>query len=414
VINKIKSIKNNRLVNNFSYLALISIFQKILPFIAIPYIVMTIGVEKFGLITFSSAIIAYFQLIVNYGFDSIATKNISLHRDSKEQYSKHFLSVIISKLIMFIFSLFLLFLLLYLIDALYVDRFVYIFSIGLMFNAFLFPIWFLQGVEQMKYIAIFTVIGRIIYTASIFIFIQNESDYLLIPLLNSISYVIIAVGSFFFVVKKFQIIFKLPQFEDIKYYFKEGWHLFLSFITNNLYTTINTILLGSLTNYTVVGIYSLAETIMGAFIQIINQFNQVIYPHLAKYAQDKIKLAAETKKYLKYFFIVLISISISVIVLADLFISLLFGDNHEQSVLILQVLAISITLSGLGGFYTRFMILSSKQKKVLKITFSSMILNLILIVPLILLFQALGAAIAKVTVGLYQVYLNVKENKELR
>ncbi len=414
VINKIKSIKNNKLVNNFSYLALISLFQKILPFITIPYVVSTIGVEKFGLITFAYAIMSYFQLIVDYGFNAIATKDISLHRDDVKQYSKIFISIIFSKLALFIFSLLILFSLLYLIDSLFVDRFIYIFSIGLILNTVLFPAWFFQGMEEMKYIAIFTVIGRIIYTISIFVFIQNESDYLLIPLLNSISLVVIAMGSFYFVIKKFNIIFALPQSEDIKHYIKEGWHLFISFITNNLYSTINTILLGSLTNYTAVGIYSLAETIVGAFIQLIGQFNQVIYPHLAKYSQDRTKLIAQTRKYLKYFLIVLISISISVIISADFLVSMLFGENNEQSVLILRVLAIFITLSCMGGFYTRYMIIASKQKKVLKITFLSMILNLILIVPAILLFQGLGVAITRVTVGLYQVYLNTKENRELK
>ncbi len=414
MINKIKSIKNSKLTSNFSYLIVIELFQKILPFVTIPYIVSVVGVEKFGLIIFAYAMMAYFQLIVDYGFNAIATKNISLQRNNIKQYSQIFLSVIVSKLIMFIISLLLLFLLLYTIDLLYAERFVYIFSIGLMISTFIFPIWFLQGMEEMKYIAIFTVIGRIIYTISIFIFIQNESDYILIPLLNSISLAVIAVASFYFVVKKFNIIFTVPRFEDIKYNFKEGWHLFLSFATTNLYTTTNTILLGSLTNFTAVGIYSLAATIAGAFIQLIGQFNNVIYPHLAKYAKNKIKLVVETKKYLKFYLIVLISISISVIIFSDLAIWILFGENNEESVLILQVLAITITLSSLGGFYTRYMIIVSKQKKILKITSLTMVLNIILIVPAILLFQGLGVAVTKLIVEMYQVYANVKANKELK
>ncbi len=414
MINKIKSIKNNKLANNFSYLVFIQLFQKILPFVTIPYIVSTIGVEKFGLITFAYAVMAYFQLIVNYGFNEIATKDISLHRNNIKQYSKVFLSVVVSKLIMFMFSLLVLFLLLYVVDSLYEDRFVYMFSIGIMVSAFIFPIWFLQGIEEMKYIAIFTAVGRVIYTISIFIFIQNESDYLLVPLLNSISLIIIAVGSFFFVVKKFNIMFILPRFEKIKYNFKEGWYLFISYATNNFYTTINVILLGSFTDYKVVGIYSLAETIIGAFMQLIGQFNNVIYPHLAKYAENKIKLATETKKYLKYFLIVLISISVSVVMFADLSIWILFGENNGESVLILQVLAVTLTLSSIGGFYTRYMIIVSKQKKILKITSLTMVLNLILIVPAILLFQGLGVAVTKVIVETYQVFLNVKANKELK
>lgn len=379
-----------------------------------PYIVNTIGVEKFGLVTFSYAFMAYFQLLVEYGFNSIATKDISLYRGVREKYSQIFWTIMASKLIIFLLSLMILLVLLNYIDILSSNKYVYIFSLGLVFSRLLFPIWFLQGMEEMKYIAIFTVVGRTLYTISIFLFIENKNDFILVPLLNSISLILIALISYYFVVWKFKIIFLLPKKDKMMYYFKEGWYLFLSSVTTNLYTTTNTILLGSLTNYTAVGIFTLAETISSAATQLIGQFNKVIYPHLAKYANNKNKLVEEAKKYLKYYFIVLIILSSIIVVFADLFIWILFGEGNSESVVILQVLAITLTLSSLGGFYTRYMIINSKQKEVLKITFSTLILNFILIIPFILSLEGLGVALAKVIVESWQVLLNSKENKEIR
>jgi len=413
MINKIKSIKNNKLTTNFSYLIIIEIFQKILPFVTIPYIVSTIGVEKFGLITFAYAIIAYFQLLVDYGFNAIAVKNISLKRNSVKEYSKIFWSVVFSKLLMVIVSLIVLFFLIYTIDFLYIDRYVYIFSIGLIVSNFLFPIWFLQGVEEMKYIAILTIIGRILYTVSIFVFIKYENDFMLVPLLNSINLSVIAIVSFYFVIKKYKIPFLIPTVEDIKYYFKEGWHLFLSAATTNLYTTTNTILLGYFSNYSMVGIYTIAATVSGAFTQLIGQFNKVIYPHLSQYTHNREKLQIETRKYLKIYLSVLLALSILIFVFSDFLIYVLFGGNHQESVLILKVLAITLTLSSLGGFYTRYMIILAKQTEILKITTLTMILNFVIIIPSILIFQGLGVAITKVIVEAFQVYLNSKSNRSL-
>lgn len=417
MIREIKRKLNNptikKLGTNFSYMAIIQIASKILPFITIPYIVATIGVEKFGLITFAYAIMAYFQMVVDYSFNVIGAKDVSINREERDAYSKIFWTIMIAKILMLILSLVIFFIVLYSFSSLNDEKMVYIFSLGLIFGQVLFPIWFFQGMEEMKYIAIFSIISKIFYTLAIFIFIRDADDYILVPLLNSISIVVLGIVSLYFILIKFNIKFILPDYKDLVYYFKEGWYLFLSFITNNLYTTTNTVLLGSLTNYSVVGIYTLAATVVGAFLQIIGQFNQVIYPHLARYSLDVEKLKKETRKFLKFYTIVLIIMSIFLGVSSKMIIEILFGQGHSDSILILQILSIILTLQSLGGFFTRYMIIRSKQKKVLKITFLTMIFNLIIIVPFIIFFQGLGVALSKVIVESFQVFLNIRNNQEI-
>ena len=53
------------------------------------------------LINFALAFITYFALIVNYGFDLSATREISINRNNKEKLSNIFSSVIIAKILLF-------------------------------------------------------------------------------------------------------------------------------------------------------------------------------------------------------------------------------------------------------------------------------------------------------------------------
>lgn len=413
MIKNLKKIKDNKLAKNFSYLTIIELSNYILPFITIPYVVRVIGIEYFGVITFAYALIAYFQLIVNYGFRLIATKHISIHRDNKEEVSKYFWTIIFSQLLLLILSCIVFLIALSNITLLSDEKLVFIYSFGLVISTIIFPIWFFQGMEDMKYIAIFNMIARIIYTILIFVFIQDKTDYELIPLFNSGSFILIGIVSLIFIKNKFNLSFYFPNFIEIKEQFVEGWYLFISTITNNLYTTTNTVILGFMTNYTIVGIYSLAYTVTGAITKIIKIFNQVVYPHLAKISTDKNLLIRKASKFLNFYIIVLLIASSSIFIFAEDIIYLLFGEGKESSIFVLKLLALSILFEPLGGFFTPYLIIKNEKKLVAKITFKTMIFNFIVVFPLIFFFQAIGMAITKIIVEAYQVYLNMISNKEI-
>lgn len=54
----------------------------IMPFIALPYIITTIGATNYGIIIFSQTIVSYFSIVINWGLDVTSVREVSLNRGS--------------------------------------------------------------------------------------------------------------------------------------------------------------------------------------------------------------------------------------------------------------------------------------------------------------------------------------------
>ena len=410
MLNKIK--QNKQLFSNFSYMFLIEIANYILPFLAIPYIVKTIGVTNFGIITFSYVVIAYFNLIVDYGFKLIIIKDISRYRNSSQRLSFLFWKMYFSQFILLIISI-LIFILIMQIPKFNEHIEVFIFAFGMVFGNILFPIWFFQGIEKMKYIAIFDFIARGLYVIAIFLIIHDKNDYIYVPLLNSLSFILIGVFSLLFIHYKFNINFVIPKFSQIKRFYKDGWHLFISSVSVNLYSNFNMILLGFMAGYTSVGIYSLAEKIFGAIVKTVGIINVVLFPNFASISSNKSLLVQKVKQVSKYYLIILSIISLLLMSLSEFIIKLLFGDGHENSVLILQILSLVLLFRPFGQLFTNYLVIKKMNKIVSKITFKTMLFNIILVVPLIYFYHETGLVITVLIAQVYQLFLNLKYNREI-
>jgi len=405
--------KYKKMVSNFSYLAIINVANKFLPLLVIPYIIRTIGVEKYGVIVFASAIIMYFQILVRYSFDLTATKYISYHRDHINKLSHYFWNVMATIILLFFFGLIIFLIIVFSYEQFYLEKEVFLFSFVFVLANALVPMWFFQGIEEMKYIAIFNIISKILYTVTIFIFIQEESDYIWIPLLNSLSFLFVGIYAIIFIWKKYHIQFKIPSSVKILELLKEGKDIFFSNMSVTFYTTTNTVLLGLLTNYTIVGIYGLADTLFSAYSQIIKTYSTVIYPYLVRFSNKKEELYTQAKKFFFLYIVILITGSVFLFMISELTIEILFGEGHDKSILVLQILAVSLLLEPLGGFFTRYLAIKEEYKTIKIITFQTMIINFIIIIPLILLYEEIGVALAFIILSVIQVILNLNKNREL-
>ena len=268
--------------NNFFSLTSLKILTYILPLITFPYLIRVLGVEKFGLIMFAQAIMYYFEVIVDFGFNLSATREVALNANNPNQLDKIISAVFSIKFILLAISFLIILIVLSVFDQFTDDSLLYYYSFLKVIAFAFFPVWFFQGIEKMKHITIINIVSKTLFTVCIFIFIKEESDYLLVPLINGFGFMIGSVLALYYVFIYFKHTFVVNTFVVIKHYFKESAMFFLSRVSVSLYTSSNTFILGLVVSNLMVGYYAIAEKLYMVIRQLYQPIVQVIYPYISK------------------------------------------------------------------------------------------------------------------------------------
>lgn len=402
--NIFKSKEYKRILENMISLTGLQFASYILPLITLPYLTLVLGPEKFGLTQYAISLITYFQFFTDYGFNLSATRELAICRDDNQKISQIFSSVMFIKLCLCILSFIILLLIVMFIPKFNEDSYVYILTFGMVIGYMLFPTWLFQGLEYMRYTSILNIIGKIVFTVLIFIFIHDATDYMLVPLINSLGYILVGILGIYIALTKFNIKITIPSIRDIKYHLREGWYVFISTIAINMYTTTNTFLLGLLTNNTLVGYYSIAEKIILAVNGLLNPISQALYPFISRTVKtdDKTRSIEFIRKITKIMTLVGIVLSAGLFIFAKPIILLLFGQSYVNSVIILQIISIvplAVSLSTVFGVET--MLTFNYKKAFTSIVMIGGIIDIVLGIILITLMKEIGIAISFATTEIF-------------
>jgi len=385
---------------NFVSLTSLQSINYILPLIMLPYLVRVLGMEKFGLIAFAQALVQYFLILTDYGFSLSATKTISLIGDNKQKTNQVFSSVMTVKLIFTGLSFIIICALLYFIPKFKTDWPVYMLSFGSVVGGTLFPVWFFQGKEKMNYITIVNIISGLISLGFIFIFIKGPQDYLLIPFLYSFLSIICGVAGLYIAFKKFRVRFILQKISSIKHELKDGWHVFISILSINAYTTTRIFAVGLLTNNVITGYYSLAEKIAN-YIQTfpLDSFTRAVFPRISNVCvrnkQRAIAIMYKIQNGITLGFAVSLPIAY---LISPWLIEIICGTAYQEVVLTLRLLLAAVFFVGANNFKVQFLLVCGRQEIYAKIHIAAAILGLPLIFLLIYQFSYIGAALATVLI----------------
>lgn len=340
--------QNNKyrvIVHNTTYLSVLEILKMVMPFVALPYLISTVGADKYGLVVFAQAVISYFIILVNFGLDVSAVKNVSVNRNDRGKLSEVVSSVLIIKGCLFLLSFLILLVLLICVKQFRENYVLFLLCFLSCLSEILFPVWFYQGVEKMKYITLIRFTSIFFYTVTVFVFIKQESDYLLIPLLQSLGWIVSGVVSFFMLIRVEKVSLFLPAFSPIKLYFTESIPFFISRVSVVINANMAKTVCGIFFSMHEVAAFDLAQKIAMTALIPLQMLNQAIFPHIAK-TRDRVFV----NRCFRLIMGATMLIILAVYVCAPLGVRILSGGELPDAATILRALCLFIFSGGITAY----------------------------------------------------------------
>ncbi|KPA15311.1 polysaccharide biosynthesis protein [Candidatus Magnetomorum sp. HK-1] len=388
---RLQSKDSKRLLSNFCSLSVLQVVNYILPIITLPYLIRVLGAEYFGLLAFANATIIYLGIITDYGFNLTATREISIHREDNKKIIEIFNAVMSIKILLMSACFILLCILIFSLDKFSKNWEIYFFTFGTVIGQVFFPVWFFQGMEQMKYITYLNILARSIFTIAIFILVQEQEDFYIVPILSSLGFIVAGMWSLLIINRKFKIRFAWQNTETIRMYLKDSWNVFVIDFMPNLYNNFSTFFLGFFVSMEMLGYYSLATKIVDIFNQFIYVIRNVTYPYLSNNFSKFAIISQAT-------LLVGLSFSVAIICLANSLFYLVFGEIILKSLLFIYILALSpFLLAVTVSFGSNKLLVLKKDREMKNITVLYSIFGFVLALSLVPVYGAIGAAITLIT-----------------
>jgi PST family polysaccharide transporter len=352
--------------------------------------------ETYGLVAFAQSFAQYFNILTDYGFNFSATRSIAQCRDEVGSISEVFCCVFLIKFFLTAVGLTLLVCILLVVPRMRHDWAIYMLAFVAVIGNVLFPVWFFQGVEKMRYISVISGSTKAISAALLFVFVHRPADGLLAVAIQSAGMVLAGIIGLAVCLATMHLDLQWPSWDSLKTCSSDGWHLFVSTASVSLYTNTNVFLVGLLAGNVQAGYFSAAEKLIRAVSGLIGPINQAVFPFVNSLARTSSRAALDfIAQCLRWMSGITLMPAVAMFLLARPIAVLCFGHAALGAVPTLRWIAplpFLIAISNVLGIQT--MLIFGLDKQFSRILISAGVVNIALGVPLIALRGAQGAGIS--------------------
>lgn len=357
-------LKNNkRLLSNFSYLAILEMFILIAPLITYPYLVRVLGRDLYGWVITAQITASYCTILIDFGFKRISARHIATNSDDPVKMGEVISAILTLRWGLWLISFFIYFSVIWLIPSYREQLPLFLYSFLTTLSSVLFLDFYFQGIENMKYITIINIIVRGLFVASTFTVIKTPEDYVFVPLLWSIGYVLGGVISIWVAFHRHKIHFAVPCIDVLKHHLREGSIIFTSEAMLTIKDKLNYNIMGALIGMSDIVIYDIGSKISGLLLKPVTILSTALFPQMAKKPS-----VATAKKAM----ILIFAISILLVAIVNIFLPWLveFFIDEEIDLKAVRLYTITPIILGLSSFIAvNVFYVFGKDKLVLKSTY---------------------------------------------
>ncbi len=402
--------KNKSVIKNSFYYILYRLVNVLYPLVTATYVSRVLEPDGIGEISLAQTIVVFLVACALLGIPNYGVREVSKLK-TKENRGKLFFELFIINAISTLSLIIIYFALINLFD-LNINRNLYnIEGIILILN-FINVDWFYQGMEEFKYITIRSCIVKVVSIFAIFIFVKDKSDICNYALIFALAY----AGNYIFNLINLR---KYINFNCIKKlrpkkHIKNVLLLAITYISNEIYVTIDSIMLGFMSDNTQVGYYSNAMKLIKILINVLTAIGVALLPRISflRSNNKNKEVYFLIEKIIKILMFITIPSMIGISLVSNDLVVILFGKAFQPSKTILIILSLLIIFRTFSNLFLQILISDNRDKNVSLTYLFAMVLNIILNLIFIPKFEANGAAFASIISEFYILIMLYKNSKK--
>ena len=402
------AVKENSIKKNFFMNVLMTLSTFIFPLITFPYVSRVLTPIGTGKVAMATSFVQYFVMFAQLGIPTYGIRAVAKVRDDREKLTKTVHELLLLSAATSVIAYIILFALIPTIPKLATEKPLYYVMSATIFLNCIGIDWMYRGLEQYTYITVRSIIFKFIALVCMFLFIHDQSDYVIYGfisiLASSMSYVLNFINARKFIDMKW-----LGNY-DFKPHLKAVAIFFAMSVATTVYTNLDTVMLGFMTSDVDIGYYNAAIKIKTVLVSIVTSLGAVLLPRASYYVeQNKMKdFRTISTKALDFVLVASIPVTIFFIYFARQGVMLLSGSAYMGAIQPMQILMPTCILIGVTNILgIQMLVPLGRERAVLNSEILGAVVDLVLNFLLIPKYAASGAAIgtlvAEISVFIYQV-----------
>ncbi|GAB2487072.1 oligosaccharide flippase family protein [Algoriphagus taiwanensis] len=330
----------NKSIQNFLFLAIIQSSNVLISIITMPLLIQSIGVDQFGLVNLALSVIILLNILVGFGYNLSAPREVAINQEDKESLSHLVSNVFSGKIILALVATVVILIGAFGFNLFQEYRLILVFSSLLLFSEATLPLWFFQGMEKMKLVSIANIFSKLLFLMGIVLFIHSPEQSQWVNFMLGFFGLTINLMLLFYIHAFMGIKFYRPEFSAIYRSLKENILLFFSNLASHISINGGLIILSFFSAAETLGMYSLAERVVMVLRLFPALIIQAIFPNASKlHQEDPVRFFRFLKNVYMRVLLAGMLISAGAHFTAPWIIRVLSRSDLEESVIYLKILA---------------------------------------------------------------------------
>ena len=382
------------LKKNLAYSTIQTLSTYLVPILVFPFISRVLGPSKIGQIDTTESIIDFCILISMMGLTTLGIREIAQHRNNRQElesvFSGLFYINLITTTIIVTILVALSFAVPYLIEH---RKLVWIGVLKIIANMFWVE-WFFKGIENFKYITIRSVIVRLFFIVSVYLFVRASDDYLLYYFLWVSVSILNAICNWSYKRQYLRVRLRNASFKNyIKPFFVIGIFSMLSAI----YTQMNAPILRFISGMDEeVAYYTISVRIYKVLIALFSTLTAVMIPRVSVMVNEgrmeDIKVLI-SKTFSLLFLFAIPAIVFTIFFACDI-ICVISGPGYENASWPMRIVMLMLLIAGTEQiFILQLLIPAGQDKQIMKAGMVGVAVFIISSVVFVPYLKSMGSAI---------------------